>query len=137
MGDQEKSQPEVIIKGVEVQGDVINQKAEYFGVGVDKRTINQNSRFYENSTVYENENSLEQTIYEICNRLNQQYPNASESEKQTVLKLEINHTIEKTPKIKERFLNSLKTGGYEITKVLSNNPFISVPLEMVRGWFEV
>jgi hypothetical protein len=32
--------------------------------------------------------------------------------------------------------NAAKSGGVELIKVLTNNPFVSVPLETVKGWIE-
>jgi hypothetical protein len=38
--------------------------------------------------------------------------------------------------LKDRLLSAIKSGGIETVKVLTNNPFVSIPLETVKGWLE-
>ena len=80
--------------------------------------------------------SFDEIISEIFTELQQKYPNISENEKPIIFKAEIQRVIENDSELKKRILNSLKSGGYELTKVLMNNPFVHIPLEMFKGWFE-
>lgn len=65
-----------------------------------------------------------------------QYPNASDEQKEDALRREIQEKVELDPGFRGRLVNALRYGGVELTKVVTNNPFISVPLETVRGWVE-
>lgn len=129
MMNQNPSKPNVVYHN----GDNISQEGNY-GVGVNKGVFNQNAPNYQSNVNHED--SLEKTIYEICQQLAEKHPSASESEKQIVLKLEIQNKLENKPQLKKRFLNALKAGGSELVKVFTNNPFVSVSWETVKGWFE-
>jgi HEAT repeat protein len=52
----------------------------------------------------------------------------------------IAHTIQQEIKrnstLKARLVNALKTGGIEALKAIFNNPFVSIPVETVKGFLE-
>jgi hypothetical protein len=79
---------------------------------------------------------IAEIVAEILDQLQQKYPKASEIQKQTVFQMELQQKMREIPTLKARFLSSVKAGGYELAKVLTNNTFISVPIEMVRAWIE-
>jgi hypothetical protein len=113
--------------------DNINQSGN-FVVGVNKGSFKQNAPIYQSNV--NNEDSLEKTIDQICQELAQKYSSASEAEKQIILKAEIRNKLDNTPQLKKRFISALKAGSAELIKVFTNNPFVSVSLETVKGWFE-
>lgn len=76
-------------------------------------------------------------IMEIFERLSLTYPNASSEQRKIVFQMEVQKKISEDSSFKKRLANALKYGAIELTKVITNNPFISVPLETVRGWIEV
>jgi hypothetical protein len=95
----------------------------------------------DNSVIHNSSNrSLDQDIAEIfadmLKQLAKRYPNASEVQKQTVLQMELQEKVRENPNLKQRFLGAVKAGGFELTKVLTNSPFVSVPMETVKGWLE-
>lgn len=77
-----------------------------------------------------------EVIEELLENLFKRYPKASEIQRQTIFQMELQHMMEENPSVKQRLLSAAKSGGLELTKVLANNSFVSVPLEVVRGWIE-
>ncbi len=75
-------------------------------------------------------------IRDIFERLYESYPYAHEMQKLNVLEMELQQKVKKDPTFKQRFISAAKSGGLELVKVVTDNPFISVPLEIVKGWIE-
>jgi hypothetical protein len=81
------------------------------------------------------EGSVADDLLNLLRELSQKYPHASELQKETVLQVEIQQ-ITQQPDIRQRFLSATKAGSIELVKVLTNNPFVSVPIETFKGWLE-
>jgi len=94
----------------------------------DRANINQNS--------LENPRDVSVEIEEILDQLASEYTNAPENQKQIVLQMKLQQKLKIDPTFKQRFINAAKSGGLELVKVVTNNPFVSVPLETVKGWIE-
>jgi hypothetical protein len=75
-------------------------------------------------------------IQALLTQLAKDHPEGSLEEKQTLAKMELKRKIKVDPTLKDRLLNAIKSGGIETVKVLTNNPFVSIPLETVKGWLE-
>jgi hypothetical protein len=95
----------------------------------------------DNSVIYNDSNtSADQDVGEFLidmfTELAQRYPNASEAHKRTVFQMELEQKMVEYPNLKQRFLSAARAGGFELVKVLTNNPFVSVPMETVKGWLE-
>lgn len=75
-------------------------------------------------------------IQALLTQLAQDYPEGSLEEKQTLAKMELRRKVKEDPTLKDRLLSAIKSGGIETVKVLTNNPFVSIPLETVKGWLE-
>jgi acyl-CoA synthetase (NDP forming) len=75
-------------------------------------------------------------IRDIFERLYKSYSHANEMQKLTVLEMELQQKVKEDPTFKQRFISAAKSGGLELVKVVTDNPFISVPLETVKGWIE-
>lgn len=75
-------------------------------------------------------------IQALLTQLAQNYPEGSLEEKQTLAKMELKRKVKEDPSLKDRLLNAIKSGGIETVKVLTNNPFVSIPLETIKGWLE-
>ena len=75
-------------------------------------------------------------IQALLAQLAQDYPEGSLEEKQTLAKMELKRKVKEDPTFKARLLNAIKSGGIETVKVLTNNPFVSIPLETVKGLLE-
>lgn len=122
--------------------ETVNQQGNFI-TGINKGGsvyVNKSNQIYnDNNDNIDKEKNIDEIINEICQQLAQQYSNINTSsfEKQIRLKLEIQRSLQENPELKKRFINSLKAGGYELAKVVTNNPFVSVPLEIFKGWFEV
>lgn len=80
--------------------------------------------------------AVEKVVEEILNKLSQRYPEAPEYQKQVVFQMELQQKLKENPTLRDRLLSAAKAGGFELAKVLTDNPFISVPLETVKGWIE-
>jgi hypothetical protein len=72
----------------------------------------------------------------IIDQLVLEYADASSMEKKIVLKMKLQSRMRTDPTFRDRFASAVKAGGAELIKVLTNNPFVSVPLEIVKGWLE-
>jgi hypothetical protein len=90
----------------------------------------------QNNWNHSKDKDVAEIMVEILGQLAQRYPKASKIQKQTVFQMEFQQRMRENPTLKARFLSSVKAGGYELVKVLTNNPFVSVPIEMVRAWIE-
>ena len=75
-------------------------------------------------------------IQSLLTQLAQNYPDGSVEEKQTVAKMELKRKVKEDSTFKDRLLSAIKSGGIETVKVLTNNPFVSIPLETFKGWLE-
>jgi hypothetical protein len=73
-------------------------------------------------------------IQQLLKQLEENYPTATEPEKQSVLAVAIQQEIKRNPTFKVRLRNALKEGGIEALKVLFAP--IGIPIEMVKGWIE-
>ena len=72
----------------------------------------------------------------IIEELVQDFPTANDTQKQIVLQMKLQQKMQTDPTFRDRFVNAVKAGGTELIKVLTNNPFVSVPLETIKGWLE-
>ena len=79
---------------------------------------------------------VEKVVEEILSQLSQRYPEAPEYQKQVVFQMELQQKLKENPTLRDRILSSAKAGGFELVKVLTDNPFITVPLETFKGWIE-
>lgn len=75
-------------------------------------------------------------IEEILEQLAARYADAPENQKKIVLQMELQQKLKNDPAFKQRFIGAVKAGGLELVKVVTNNPFVSVPLETMKGWIE-
>jgi len=73
-------------------------------------------------------------IQTLLKQLDQTYPNATDTERQSALAITLQQEIKKNPTFRTRLQNALKEGGIEALKVLFTP--IGIPIEMVRGWIE-
>ena len=73
-------------------------------------------------------------IQQLLQQLEQNYPDATEIEKQSALAVNLQQEIKQNPTFKARLTNALKEGGIEALKVLFAP--IGIPIEMVKGWIE-
>ncbi|MGH8001547.1 MAG: hypothetical protein ACREPR_19530 [Brasilonema sp.] len=68
-----------------------------------------------------------QEIQQLLKQLQQDNPTATEEEL-------VKQVIQNNPTLKTRLINALRQGGTEALKVFF--PFISIPLETIRGFLE-
>jgi hypothetical protein len=78
----------------------------------------------------------------ILGDLAQKHPNLAksrqstdESVKQDLLKTELKEKMDNNSDFKARFSRALKAGADGLVKAFESNPFISVPLSVVKAWF--
>lgn len=72
-------------------------------------------------------------IQQIFKELTKNQPMANIKDIEDELKTE----IRKNPALKNRILNAFKSGGIEALKAIFNHPFVSIPIETIRGWIDV
>ncbi|MFN5397285.1 MAG: hypothetical protein ACK5C4_06695 [Pseudanabaena sp.] len=75
-------------------------------------------------------------VNNLLTQLAAKYPNTNENNRLILLKCELEERVKQDPSFQKRFLSAGKAGAIELVKVLTNNPFVSIPLETVRGWLE-
>ena len=71
-------------------------------------------------------------IQKLLDRLAQTFPNITESTLAQAVQVEIKHS----PTLKARLTNALKVGGVESLKAIFNHPFVSIPVETIKGFLE-
>ncbi|WP_404790137.1 HEAT repeat domain-containing protein [Altericista sp. CCNU0014] len=79
-------------------------------------------------------------IQKLLEQLAQSNPAISEEQDQNAA-LEILHQeIKRSPTLKSRLLNALKSGGTEALKLaleaVFKNPLVAIPVETIKGWIE-
>ncbi len=84
----------------------------------------------------EEQRDISDEIEEVLEQLAVRYADAPENQKKMVLQMELQQKLKNDPTFKHRFIGAVKAGGLELVKVVTNNPFVSVPLETVKGWIE-
>lgn len=77
---------------------------------------------------------LHQIFEELSEQYSQRYVDASESDRQTILKLEIKYQTKSNPAFKDRLLDALKSQNQGLTKLLANNAFVQVSQEVLQSW---
>ncbi|MFN5303492.1 MAG: HEAT repeat domain-containing protein, partial [Pseudanabaena sp.] len=77
--------------------------------------------------------NLAEATKEVQDLLNQL---AKTNPSETTIADTIQQEIKRNPTLKARLVNALKTGGIEALKVIFNNPFVSIPVETVKGFLE-
>ena len=82
------------------------------------------------------QDELQQAIARMLSGLSERYPEATEDQKRTVLAMELQEKAKKDQTFKLRLLSALKAGSLEIVNIFLKNPFVSVSIEMVKGWLE-
>jgi hypothetical protein len=111
--------------------DFIIQKGVFIGAGVNKGNV------YVNKS-QRNSSDIAEELQGILDNLYQRYSqsNASPLQRETVFQMELQEVSATDPSFIQRLRNALRSGGFELVKVLTNNPFVSVSLETLRGWIE-
>ncbi len=71
-------------------------------------------------------------IQKLLDHLFQTYPHSTEATLVQAIKVEIKNN----PTLKVRLINALKSGGVETLKAIFNHPFVSVPVETIKGFLE-
>lgn len=80
--------------------------------------------------------SVVEELCEIAQQLNIRYPALSQKSKINAFEIELQQKLIEKPELKQRLLGALQSGSVELLKVLTNNPFVAVSTETVRGWLE-
>ncbi len=74
---------------------------------------------------------FEQLSEEYSNR----YIDATESDRQTLFKLELRYQARENSAFRERLLEALNPSNQSVINLLKDNPFVIVPLEDFQSWF--
>ncbi len=77
--------------------------------------------------------SLAEATKEVQDLLNQL---AKTNPSEATIADTIQQEIKRNPTLKVRLVNALKTGGIEALKAIFNNPFVSIPVETIKGFLE-
>ena len=76
-------------------------------------------------------------IKQLLDQLATDYSDLDPDEKLTTAKIKLREATKADPTLKDRLLGAIESGGSEAIKtLLSNNPFVSIPLETLRGWLK-
>jgi hypothetical protein len=86
---------------------------------------------YQKST---DEKDISDDIQEILKELADKYKSFDENTKKEMLKIELNTKI-KDSDFKNRFSRALNAGTDGLVKVFESNPFVSIPISVVKAWF--
>jgi hypothetical protein len=77
-------------------------------------------------------NNLKEEIQQLLSELAKDPRTAKEAIAIKIIKEEIRDK----PILRQRLLSALKAGGIESLKVVFNHPFVSIPVETVKGFLE-
>lgn len=81
---------------------------------------------------------LVEEIHQMFEQLSEQYSHryvdASESDRQTLLKLELTYQTKINPAFRERLLEAIASQNRELSNFLANNGFVSVSQELLQSW---
>lgn len=79
-------------------------------------------------------------IQELLNQLNQNYPAATETQKQTAIIQTVQQQIKRNPTLRQRLWSAFKAGGIEALKqaldAIYENPLVSISVETIKGFLE-
>jgi hypothetical protein len=121
--------------GVLVSGDSNNMPGDTYNV-VQASAVGKYARSDQNTFINSGQKQdLAEAAVEIQKLLDQlaeTYPNITETTLAQAIQVEIQHN----PTLKVRLINALKSGGVEALKAIFNHPFVSVPVETIKGFLE-
>ncbi|WP_019498240.1 DUF6887 family protein [Pseudanabaena sp. PCC 6802] len=81
--------------------------------------------------------SLATKFQALVTQLDQGLIDRLPEEEQTLLvKIQLQHKVEKDPTFKWQLLSAIKSRDIEKVKVLTNDLVVSIPLETLKGWLE-
>ncbi len=77
---------------------------------------------------------LHQMFEQLSDQYSHRYVDASESDRQTLLKLELTYQTKINPAFRERLLEAIVSQTRELSKFLKNNTFVSISQELLQSW---
>lgn len=77
---------------------------------------------------------IRQVLDRLFEQYSQRYVEASESDLQTILKLEIKYQTNINPAFRERLLDALSSQNQDLKNLLASNTFVQIPLELLQSW---
>jgi hypothetical protein len=80
--------------------------------------------------------SIVREVSDMLEDLAIRYPNIADNHRLVLFQVELQKKADQDPTLKQRFFNIVKSGGFELAKVLTNNPFVSVTIEMLKSWLD-
>lgn len=112
-----------------ISGDYIEQKANYFSVGVDKSTKIESNYTQSNTEI----NQIAIEIKEILEKICANNPTTTLDEKVAVVK-KAELQIKQNPILKNRIIGALTSGGKEALKKLVKHPLVDIFFSSIEGW---
>ena len=82
---------------------------------------------------YSSERDLSE-LAKIFKDLQKQFPNATESQKLVMTEASVAEAFKRSPALRERVIAALAEGAFELLNILSDNPFIRIPVALFKGW---
>ncbi len=77
---------------------------------------------------------LHQMFEQLSEQYSHRYVDASESDRQTLLKLELTYQMKINPAFRERLLEAIASQNRELSNFLASNTFVSVSQELLQSW---
>lgn len=77
---------------------------------------------------------LRQIFDQLSEQYSQRYDDALDSDRQTILKLEIKHQTKINPAFRDRLLEAINSQNPELNALLTNNAFVSISQEILQTW---
>jgi hypothetical protein len=110
-------------------GSVGNAAGEVQG---DQKNIQYNYAAEQKQSILE----VTAEIQQLFTQLAQTYPTTTEAQRYVIAGQAIQGKAKENPTFRQRLLSATKAGSIELVKVITDNPFVSVPIETIRGWIE-
>jgi uncharacterized protein YjbI with pentapeptide repeats len=80
---------------------------------------------------------LHQIFEQLSEQYEQRYTNASVSDRETILRLEIGYQTQDDPAFRERLLEAINSPSELLTELLQNNSFVTISPQIFQSWLSV
>jgi hypothetical protein len=119
-----------IIQMTEIKNDFSNANFGAANIANLGGTVNEQKIVQKTEVPKQSLAEATKEIQDLLNQLAKTNPN------EATIADTIKQEIQRNPTLKTRLVNALKTGGIEALKVIFNNPFVSIPVETIKGFLE-
>lgn len=116
----------------DLRGSNIGNFADTVQSGAKQQTIQHNNLSEETKSLPE----VAAEIQQLLTQLAEMSPALPEAARQGVVAQAILQKTKENPAFQKRLFSALESGSSELIRVFTTNPYVSVPLALVKGWLK-